>query len=353
MKKFLTVLLVALMVLAITLPAFANPVKVDKKAFDAFPAQKLTANNKVTGIGNFELVSDSKAGWRLISNNAEIKGSIDVAYKIGSDYFVVTFKVDGKSSHYIGDGSGKNGVNMAKVGEFFPVASVGFIGWYVYAGTNSVGQTSIYWQDLYKGDKINWDAVEAAYGAWVDEGGLPLPNPTKGWQSSGVNSFYREEARPELGYADFSEGQREVYYEAYYLDPGYDDPFAAGDEDKNVDLAELNLPRDDNGKIVIPNANQGTNWVTIGILECNFGSNNDAGSIVFDPSFFVEYESVTIVFKQGGSDHHATFTEGNVDVVTEGNEGKIEFISDEDYEGDAYIIDGKSSSAELVGLVRK
>ena len=69
-KKFISLAVVLTLVLAMAIPAMAAGVaNIDKKAFDGFAAQKLSANNKITGLGDFELVSDSKAGWRLLANN--------------------------------------------------------------------------------------------------------------------------------------------------------------------------------------------------------------------------------------------------------------------------------------------
>jgi len=204
-------------------PIFGDVVKVDKKAFDVFAAPKMSANNNVVGLDGGTLISDSKAGWFInITGNAT--GTLAVAYKISSEYFIVTFNIDGVGDYWIGDGSGKNGVNMVKVGVFEPatrdvevVVNLGFIGYYVFNG--DVLSTSIHWQSLEKeGDMIDWEAVDVAYDAWVAQGGLaPARNL---WQTSGYASFTFEDYAAK-GYGDFTEGQIEGYYLAYYLDPGY------------------------------------------------------------------------------------------------------------------------------------
>ena len=231
MKKLFSLAFVFAMVFALVIPAVsagAEPVEIDKKAFDAFPAQKHTANNKHTGLGDFELVSDSKAGWRLFCNNPDLVGTIDVAYKIGPRYFIVTFDVNGEGEFYIGDGSGKNGVNMVKVGKFVSPAlpedplsvDVGFIG--LYANPDQNYTTSIHWEHLKNGvqELVDWDAVYEAYASdpylvvgWFDE------SRVLSWQSSGAKPKYFEGARPKISISDFSDDMLESYYECYYLEP--------------------------------------------------------------------------------------------------------------------------------------
>ena len=235
-KRLLSFSLAAFMLIAFAAPAMAaakpvapeNPVfgdviKVDKKAFDAFEAPKMPANNNVVGLDGGNLISDSKAGW-FITVTGDTTGTLAVAYKISSEYFIVTFDVDGVGDYWIGDGSGKNGVNMVKVGVFEPttrtievVVNLGFIGYYLFNDT--VLSTSIHWQYLEQdGDMIDWDAVDAAYDAWVAQGGLVPARDL--WQTSGYASFTFEDYAAK-GYGDFTEGQIEGYYLAYYLDPGY------------------------------------------------------------------------------------------------------------------------------------
>jgi len=65
---------------------------------------------------------------------------------------------------------------------------------------------------------IDWDAVDAAYADWVAKGGLAPKRDT--WQTSGYSSFTFEDYAP-LGFGDFTLGQLESYYKAWYVDPGY------------------------------------------------------------------------------------------------------------------------------------
>jgi len=94
--------------------------------------------------------------------------------------------------------------------------NLGFIGYYINDG--KVMSTSIHWQNLKQGDMIDWEAVDAAYDAWVAIGGL-VPDRTT-WQTSGYASYTFEDYAA-LGFGDFNLGQLEDYYKNYYVDPGY------------------------------------------------------------------------------------------------------------------------------------
>jgi len=234
MRKMISTLSVFALICAMAVSAFAKiegeVTKIDKKAYDSFPAVKESANNKTVFItAGMDLVSDSKAGW-VLNVTENLSGMITVAYKIGNEYFTVFFEIEGEGIYWIGEGSGKNGVNHAKVAAFVPtfieddpivddvVVNLGFIGYYVYDG--KVMSTSIHWQLLEEeGDMIDWVAVDAAYAEWVAQGGL-VPDRETGWLTSGYASFTFED-NAALGFGDFNIGQLEDYYKAYYVDPGY------------------------------------------------------------------------------------------------------------------------------------
>jgi len=117
MKKLLTFMLVAALVLAMAIPSMAAE-KIDKKTYDSFSGKK-SANNAIVEIGNgLKLISDSKTGWIIRAEDPDVKGTLEVAYKISSEYFIVAFEINGVGDHYIGDGSGNNGVNHCKIGSF-------------------------------------------------------------------------------------------------------------------------------------------------------------------------------------------------------------------------------------------
>jgi len=109
------------------------------------------------------------------------------------------------------------------------VVHLGFIGYYCFEG--NVLSTSPYWQDIKKGEKIDWKAVDAAYADWVKKGGL-APGTT--YQTSGAGSYTFEYGDP-IGFDDFNEGQLEGYYKAYYVDPGYLGGCGSGDDDGDDD----------------------------------------------------------------------------------------------------------------------
>jgi hypothetical protein len=95
--------------------------KISKKDYDNFPAQKEAANNNIVAIASdIALVSNSKAGWYIKVDDPDAKGTIDIAFKISSDYYLLTIHIDGAGNYPIGDGSGKEGVNHAKIGGFTP-----------------------------------------------------------------------------------------------------------------------------------------------------------------------------------------------------------------------------------------
>jgi hypothetical protein len=231
MKKLLLIALALAITLAPAVPVYAAPVS--KAAYDAFAGKTYTANNSrftVDEARGILLDTDSQAGWYIVISKA-LEGSIDVGYKIGPDYYLRTIEIDsGRSTRYrLGDGSGNKGLNQVKIGAFRSSAEVnnpvidvniGFIGYYLHDG--SVLSTSIYWQKLNKGGMVDWGAVRSAYDTWAAQGGLPLPNPVRGWQSSGRASIFFEGGRPAIGFADFTAGMLESHYLSYYLDPGYD-----------------------------------------------------------------------------------------------------------------------------------
>ena len=124
MRKVLKIVLALTILLVFTLPAAAKvevavgPVQVDKKVYDSFK-EKFSANNKTGYIMDGIILStDSKDGWFIKTNDDALTGTLSIAYKIGSAYFTLNLAIDGKGEYRIGDGSGKNGINQVKIGEF-------------------------------------------------------------------------------------------------------------------------------------------------------------------------------------------------------------------------------------------
>jgi hypothetical protein len=117
------------MVLTLSIPTLAlaastefkngTVVTVDKNGYDKFIGTEITANNSSTVFNNFLLVADNKTlnAW-YINVVDDINGVLEVAYKVGSNYSIVTFAIDGPGKYWIADSKGSNGANMVKVGSF-------------------------------------------------------------------------------------------------------------------------------------------------------------------------------------------------------------------------------------------
>ena len=127
MKKILFLTLTAVMLFTLTISAVASVgdinfikgdvVTITKSEYDKFNAVKESANNEIIAVQKgLDFVCDNKLGWYLDVKDNALKGTVKVAYKIGGDYFLVTFNINGAGKYYIGDGSGVNGVNHAKIG---------------------------------------------------------------------------------------------------------------------------------------------------------------------------------------------------------------------------------------------
>jgi hypothetical protein len=128
MKKLLPLIFAITMVLALAVPAMAvtpsgfisgTVATIDKKGYDGFSGKEITANNSTTTFNGFSLVADNKTlnTW-YINVTSDINGTLDVAYKVGNAYYIVTFDIDGPGKYRIADSKGNAGANMAKVGAF-------------------------------------------------------------------------------------------------------------------------------------------------------------------------------------------------------------------------------------------
>ncbi|MDR0493791.1 MAG: hypothetical protein LBH74_09180, partial [Nitrososphaerota archaeon] len=95
-----------------------------------------------------------------------------------------------------------------------PVKDIGFIGHYVFGDV--VLQTSFYWQTLNVGDMIDWTAVDAAYAAWVAQGGL-----AHGLVCVTDPAPFAFDYGAAVGYADFTTPDQLEPHLVYYVDPGY------------------------------------------------------------------------------------------------------------------------------------
>ena len=128
MKKVSFCVLAVIMAMAFAIPASATPqegfiggtvVAADKNTYDCFIGEEITANNNTVAFDNFYFIADNKIlnTW-YINVTKDIAGALDVAYKIGSGYYIVSFNIDGPGKYRIADSRGVAGANMVKIGEF-------------------------------------------------------------------------------------------------------------------------------------------------------------------------------------------------------------------------------------------
>ena len=198
-KKILTTLLV------VALVAFVSNVV-------------MAANVKTVGTKDGAILYSAANDWSVYVPEA---GTVFVKdNKVSYEY-----DFDAEGTYFIGLQKGYTG-QLSLVG-FVPnpvhvqpvTIRLGFIGWYgENPNTGLPMQTSFYWQELQVGDMIDWDAVDAAYDAWVAQGGI-APDRTF-WRTSGALSFTFEDYAA-IGFDAFDEGQLEAFYKNYYVDSGY------------------------------------------------------------------------------------------------------------------------------------
>ena len=145
MKKLLSFALALVMVLALSVPAVSaapagfiggTVAASDKNGYNKFVGTEITANNSAKVFDNFSFIADNKTlnAW-YINVTKDISGTLEVAYKVGSAYYVVKFDIGGPGKYWIGDSKGSNGVNMVKIGAFEQVVTpVNYIVTYDWGG---------------------------------------------------------------------------------------------------------------------------------------------------------------------------------------------------------------------------
>jgi len=101
-----------------------NVRQIDERTCNSIAIREFSSNNssvRVEGLGVF--FSDNKTLNTWYHNVTDyVKGSIDIAYKIGSRYFVVEFEIYGPGRYRVGDSKGSNSINMVKIGVFNEIA---------------------------------------------------------------------------------------------------------------------------------------------------------------------------------------------------------------------------------------
>ena len=90
--------------------------QITKDEYDKFE-DKFSSNNAVAIIApGLTLDTSAHDGWWIHADETAPKGTLTIAYKISSEYFMVTFTITESGSHFIGDGRKSEGVNHIKIG---------------------------------------------------------------------------------------------------------------------------------------------------------------------------------------------------------------------------------------------
>ena len=193
-----------------------NVTSIDKKAYDGFSFVKESANNKTVFVTDgIDFVCSNKEGWYL-NVKGDLEGTITVAYKISNDYFTVDFNINGAGKYWVGDGSGSNGLNHAKVGAFVPavvepdpetIITLKFMGRGWDGEAQSHFPDLVYELTLREGDEIDWAVVIDEYNDWKSNGGCwdPWEWEITPWDVTGHADF--SGLRSELvGFDEFNVG---------------------------------------------------------------------------------------------------------------------------------------------------
>ena len=238
MKKLISLAIIVAMLFMLSITALANPGQNPNQNPGSPQAEAGGVTITVTGGGNNLVIL-------AICNDT---GNSVIVPRTGNGTFTQTFAAHGYEGIIQVQGNSLRSVTITKTpyvcedicedcgvctncgececGELadLVVVNLGFIGYYINNGT--VMSTSIHWQNLEKGDMIDWDAVDAAYADWIARGGL-APDRATGWITSGFGSFTFADYDA-LGFGDFTPAQLESFYLAYYVDPGFVPPYVCG-----------------------------------------------------------------------------------------------------------------------------
>jgi len=195
---------------------------------------KITSNAHNADFPGIYLIWDSKqkdSGYLKVDATLFDKyDSFTLTTKESNTYkdFVIEVKAgqetttDGCYVFYIQNVANNKNINMVFVSNWVgkpptPITKgIGFIGYYLHDG-NAI-TTPVYWVYLQQGECIDWKEVDAAYDAWIAQGGLARAGTV--YQTSGGDSKYIS-SDDSACYGDFTGGQLESYYQSFYMDPGY------------------------------------------------------------------------------------------------------------------------------------
>ncbi|MCL2854096.1 MAG: hypothetical protein FWE21_00595 [Defluviitaleaceae bacterium] len=211
MRRFLTLLATVALTFGVATTALANPGQNPNQNPGSYEKGTGGVTVTVTGGGNNLVI-------RAICNDSD---DYIIVPRAGNGTFSQTFEAFGHIVTIRVQGNSLVSVELAKPYVPAPplVINLGFIGWFIHESRPEAPiQTSFFWLELNEGDMIDWDAVDAAYAAWVAQGGL-APDRTL-WRTSGHTSFTFEDYAA-IGHADFSMGQIETFYRAFFVCPGF------------------------------------------------------------------------------------------------------------------------------------
>ena len=93
---------------------------ITREQYNAFGGTRHTANNATRSLGEgitFVADNNNLISWH-IHVTANLTGTIDVAYQIGSNHFARTIQIQGPGRYIIGDSRGRDGLNEIRLGTF-------------------------------------------------------------------------------------------------------------------------------------------------------------------------------------------------------------------------------------------
>ena len=90
--------------------------QITKDEYDKFEDKFSSNNDEVIIASGLKLVTSAHDGWWIHVDETAPKGTLTIAYKISSEYFMVAFTITESGSHFIGDGRKSGGVNHIKIG---------------------------------------------------------------------------------------------------------------------------------------------------------------------------------------------------------------------------------------------
>ena len=94
--------------------------RITREQYNAFGGIRHTSNNATRSLGDgitFVADNNNLISW-YIHVTANLTGTIDIAYQIGSNHFARTIQIQGQGRYIIGDSRGRDGLNEIRLGTF-------------------------------------------------------------------------------------------------------------------------------------------------------------------------------------------------------------------------------------------